>query len=47
MPINFIVMKSCVYRQQPTSSGSVPVAAQEMKTGHFKGKLLFPNYLFL
>ena len=23
------------------------VAAQEMKTGHFKGKLLFPNYLFL
>ena len=24
MPINFIVIKSCVYRQQPTSSGSVP-----------------------
>ena len=24
MPINFIVIKSCVYKQQPTSSGSVP-----------------------
>ena len=27
--------------------GEPDVAAQEMKTGHFKGKLLFPNYLFL